>query len=323
MPDDHRVAWGGGHRLLRSLEKQLDSLTLAGTWRVLVLSVLCIASADYAFHPAGVRLGPLYMLPVCLACWRLGFKTGLGVVVAGTMLSVGVCLAISGEMTGAKIGNLGLHALLLGAVAAIVTRFRHSFDRESERARHDYTTGALSRSAFDQQAGAIVRAGRTGFILAMIDLDGFKDVNDRHGHCAGDTLLRIFSEGVAAELRAGDCFGRLGGDEFAMLVPIASPAAARELGRSLHRRFSEILAGTGHAVTCSMGALIVPTGDERSLAELMQVADRLMYVAKRSGKNAIQIATCAPPLDPFATWLPLALGDGAVGLVSQKTPKAV
>ncbi|MBE0704804.1 MAG: diguanylate cyclase, partial [Afipia sp.] len=61
--------------------------------------------------------------------------------------------------------------------------------------------------------------------------------------------MRVFSQGAAAELRAKDSIGRLGGDEFAILLPIAAPDSAPELARTLHRRLSEILAGTGHAVT--------------------------------------------------------------------------
>lgn len=299
------------YRFLVSLEKQLDSLTLAGTWRVLVFSIAAIALTDYQLHSTGVHLGALYMLPICFACWRLGFRVGFAVTVATALLSVGTCIAISGKITGSMIGNLALHVVSLGIIAAIVTGLRHSFDREREQASRDYTTGALTKCAFGQHAGAIVRAGRTDLLLAMIDLDGFKDVNDRHGHSAGDALLRAFADDAAAELRAVDSFGRLGGDEFAMLLPIVAPATAPELARTLHRRFSEILAGTGHAVTCSMGALIVPAGDKRPFAELMQEADRLMYAAKHSGKNAVQIATSAPPLDPAITWLPLASGNGA------------
>lgn len=318
MRGDQRSVWGGRYRFLVSLEKQLDSLTLAGTWRVLLFSIVTIALADYQLYPTGVHLGPLYMLPICFACWRLSFRVGLAVAAGTALLLVGTCFAISGEITGAMFGNLALHVLSLVIIAIIVTGLRHSFEREREQARRDYTTGVLTKCAFEQHAGAIVRAGRTDLLLVVLDLDGFKDVNDRHGHSVGDGLLRVFSQGAAAELRAKDSFGRLGGDEFAILLPIAAPDSAPELARTLHRRLSEILAETGHAVTCSMGALIVPAGDKRPLAELVQAADRLMYVAKHSGKNAVQVATCAPPLDPAGTWLPLASGNGMASLALEK-----
>ena len=88
----------------------------------------------------------------------------------------------------------------------------------------------------------------------------------------------------------------MGGDEFAVLISLPSVEAAQETAETLHARLSAALASTGHEVTCSMGALIVPPDGSVSLDELMHEADRLMYAVKKVGKNGVRFATHAPPL---------------------------
>ncbi|MEF9602533.1 hypothetical protein O4J55_09340, partial [Paracoccus sp. PXZ] len=99
MTEDRRRPRGvRAHSFLTSLEKQLDSLTSAGVWRVLILSILCIALGGYLIHPTHVHLGPLYLLPICLASWRLDLRAGLAVAVIGAALSVGTCIAATGHL---------------------------------------------------------------------------------------------------------------------------------------------------------------------------------------------------------------------------------
>lgn len=133
-------------------------------------------------------------------------------------------------------------------------------------------------------------------LLAYLDLDGFKRINDDHGHEAGDRILRDFGAEGRAALRSEDCFSRLGGDEFAVLISLPSIEAAQETAERLHARLSAALASTGHKVTCSMGALIVRPDGVASLDELMREADRLMYAVKKVDKNGVRFATHAPPL---------------------------
>lgn len=298
--DRHRPRGARAHSLLFSLETQLDSLTLAGVWRVLILSILCIAVTNYLIYPANIHLGPLYFLPICLACWRFGFKAGLAVAAIGAALSAGTSLAASGHLPAGAAGNLVLHAFSLAIMAGIVSRFRASYERERIFARRDGITGALSRQAFESQAAGMLEATairRPPLLLAYLDFDGFKAVNDRHGHEAGDQVLRRFGMEGRAALRREDCFGRMGGDEFALLVPLPSIEGAQETAERLHRRFSAALATTAHDVTCSMGALAIATDDEVCLDELLRKVDRLMYAAKNGGKNGLRFSAAALALD--------------------------
>lgn len=319
MPDEQHSGWCAVSRdFFLSLKWWLDSLSSAHTWQILVVGMIVIAAGDFVARPALVHLGPLYLLPLCLACWRLNLTIGLGVGVIAAGAVATTSLALSPHMPlGAVFANMMLHLVTLAAIAWIVAGFRYSIERERFLASRDGMTGTLNKPAFEQHAERMmVKAAAEGrpLLLAFLDLDGFKAVNDQQGHEAGDEVLKQFAAEGRAALRREDCFGRLGGDEFAVLVSLPSTEAAQETAEHLHGRFTRALAGARHTVTCSMGALIVPPFGQPSLKELMREADRLMYAAKHTGKNAVRLATCAPPLDPAATWLPLASGDGAAAL---------
>ena len=312
--DRRRPRVDGAQALLSSLEKQLDSLSSAGVWRVLILSIICIAVAGYLIHPTNIHLGPLYLLPICLASWRLNLRVGLAVAAIGSVLSAGTCMAASGHLPPGAAGNLALHGFSLVLMAVIVSRFRAVYERERIFSRRDGITGALTRPAFEQQAEAMIAAaakhGRP-LLLAYLDLDGFKGVNDRHGHDAGDLVLKHFGVEGRAALRREDCFGRMGGDEFALLMVLPAIEEAQETAEGLHKRFTVALALTAHEVTCSMGALAIPPDRGAYLAELMREADRLMYVAKRGGKDAVRFTTTAPPPVSSLPILPARLSEAS------------
>lgn len=314
MSDDgYKPGVDGAQAFLLSLEKQLDFLSPAGVWRVLILSMIGIAVAGYLIHPLHIRLGPLYLVPICLASWRLNLRVALGVAGVGATLAVLTCMAAVGHMPAGAAGNIAVYAFSLALMAGVVSRFRASYERERIMARRDGITGALTRQAFESQASAMIAAAAMQdrpLLLAYLDLDGFKTVNDRDGHEAGDLVLRHFGVEGRAALRREDCFGRLGGDEFALLMPLPAIEEALETAEGLHKRLTAGLALTAHEVTCSMGALAIPPDRGASLAELLREADRLMYAVKHGGKNGLRLAVTAPPLSPSS--LPpsrLPLGD--------------
>jgi len=169
------------------------------------------------------------------------------------------------------------------------------------QASHDPLTGLPNRILFhDRLHGAIQRANRhhSRFALACIDIDGFKHVNDSHGHATGDALLQEIATRLSAHLRGNDTVARLGGDEFALVLEdIEDPQLALQLCEKLCAALGEpyTLSVNGHAIEVRIGASIgiapyqpneYPDADER----LVHVADHAMYEAKRSGKNRCVLA---------------------------------
>lgn len=169
------------------------------------------------------------------------------------------------------------------------------------QATHDPLTGLPNRTLFhDRLRGAIQRASRhqNRFALAYIDIDGFKAVNDQHGHATGDALLQEIARRLSSHLRANDTVARLGGDEFALVLEeIDSPQMALKLCEKLGASLAEpyVLVVDNEPVEVRVGASIgiapfVPNKHADAAEGLMHAADDAMYKAKRTGKNRCVLA---------------------------------
>jgi diguanylate cyclase (GGDEF)-like protein len=182
--------------------------------------------------------------------------------------------------------------LPLGALepAALVRALRLAVERRRieaalvRRALHDALTGLPNRTLFfDRLRQALSRLGRTRTCLAVLflDLDGFKAVNDTHGHAAGDRMLAEVAAHLAAALRGGDTAARIGGDEF---VVLCEDVAGAEEAHGIAER---LLAELGHPA--SMGVALAADGDVDAEA-LVRAADAAMYAVKRGGGGAVRLA---------------------------------
>ena len=155
-------------------------------------------------------------------------------------------------------------------------------------ADHDSLTGARTRRLFEEdlltQLGRCQRYGELAALL-VIDLDDFKQINDRYGHKAGDDTLRAVASTIKGRLRSSDLIARLGGDEFAVLMPHIGRAQAEGVVEALRTAIEQITISPahGHAVRSSIGLAFI---DERSadIDVVLAEADRAMYAAKRTAK---------------------------------------
>jgi diguanylate cyclase (GGDEF)-like protein/PAS domain S-box-containing protein len=172
-----------------------------------------------------------------------------------------------------------------------VTERRQYEDRLQHLVDHDPLTGLLNRRGFEDVLDAHIahthRYAAAGALL-VIDLDGFKYINDTLGHSAGDELIGTCATALRRRLRESDVLARLGGDEFAVLLPAASPEQAQVVADALVCAVREQAAGFGgqHAanVTASIGVAIFDGADRTADAMLVN-ADLAMYDAKESGKD--------------------------------------
>jgi diguanylate cyclase (GGDEF)-like protein/PAS domain S-box-containing protein len=179
--------------------------------------------------------------------------------------------------------------LVLTNLLDVSERYRYE-QRLAHLADHDPLTGLANRRRFDADLARHVdecrRYGVRGALL-LLDLDHFKQVNDRLGHAVGDELLTVVAGCLSERLRSSDVVARLGGDEFAVLLPHADRKATELVAQSLVDQIRERLTSLGElqgAVTVSVGAVLVEEPGITA-SELLSAADSAMYAAKAAGRN--------------------------------------
>ena len=160
----------------------------------------------------------------------------------------------------------------------------------------DGLTGCSNRSTTDTLlAHELERARRSRLplVFVLMDLDHFKQVNDQHGHAAGDKVLQAFAEAVRRRLRGSDVFGRVGGEEFGLVLPGTDAAGARRLVEAIRLEVAalEVQVGAAQPVKITLSAGVALARPEHSLSgdRLYGQADQSLYEAKRGGRNRVEI----------------------------------
>jgi len=180
-------------------------------------------------------------------------------------------------------------AVLLATIAAPHVEIA----RLSRLSRVDRLTGALNRHGLDD-AFPDVEPPEDGVAeplsVVMVDIDHFKNVNDRHGHATGDAVLAAIASRLAACVRAGDAVVRYGGEEFLLVLPEVGLAVAVRIAERARVSASEGIGVDGeiHRVTISLGVAERRGAETRDA--LIQRADAAMYAAKRGGRDRVEIA---------------------------------
>ncbi len=156
----------------------------------------------------------------------------------------------------------------------------------------DPLTGLPNRRALDALLAGLParRRAEDGLAIVMVDLDRFKDLNDRHGHPAGDGVLRAVAGVLARGLRTGDLAARYGGEEFAIVLRGASVPRAVEVAQRIRSAVAELppaALGVPEGVTISAGVAIA--APDEPAGELLRRADQALYAAKRGGRDRVEI----------------------------------
>lgn len=187
------------------------------------------------------------------------------------------------------------HGAALSEVATLNRDLNQAVDELAHRERdlmwqalHDPLTGLGNRALFDATLErSVARARRNGTLTAVLycDLDGFKAVNDTHGHSTGDDLLVSVAGVLTASVRESDTVTRLGGDEFAIVAEdIGAQAQAYDLAAKIADVLQQPMLVAGHQLTISASVGVATTSDSGSADALLRLADMAMYEAKSSGK---------------------------------------
>lgn len=231
-----------------------------------------------ALGPDGhVNLAVLYVwITLYAALYFRPARATAHIALAGAAYAVVLYHSAHSDVDGpvfAWLSTFGTAVVASAVVLALVDVLRRS-------SLEDPLTGLANRRAWDERLEAeLERARRSGapVSLALMDLDHFKEVNDRHGHQAGDRLLRRCAFGWSHAIRANDFIARLGGDEFAVLCMDTSDWEIQQVAKRLHESLPE-------GVACSVG--VVTWDGEEAAANLVRRADEAMYRVKRNRRAA-------------------------------------
>jgi diguanylate cyclase (GGDEF)-like protein len=186
---------------------------------------------------------------------------------------------IGDQVAGTTVDELEIIANQLGARVGMVRMMSES----QLQASTDGLTGLANRRSFENQLRNLRRAG-CDFSIVMADLDGFKELNDAHGHEVGDRALRVFSAVLRSTLRPDDIASRYGGEEFVIVLPECTPVEAQVVCDRLRAALDSATSGGESPVfTASYG--IVGSAPDVPLEQLVARADAALYEAKRAGRN--------------------------------------
>lgn len=255
-----------------------------------------------AFFKGGELLAPMLWAPVSVAL-AYGLLGGGNYARFAALLgaaALSLAFAMSPFWRGMPLIAAGIvlaTVLIPWHAARLAEKIRKSRKEIQRRAaaleaasKTDALTGALNRAGFAAELGALIGSEEAGGMSAMmlLDLDGFKDVNDSAGHAAGDELLKEVVRRLRKALRASDRIGRIGGDEFGILaLHLVNEEDAEWLAYKVLRAIEAIRIPTRPElrITASIGIQSLPDPACADIESTMEAADRLMYAAKRSGKN--------------------------------------
>jgi diguanylate cyclase (GGDEF)-like protein len=172
-----------------------------------------------------------------------------------------------------------------GRFASLAVERRGLYEQLSFRAQYDSLTALLNRAALYDRVDSWIRGStvvRSPMAVVYLDLDGFKQINDSHGHGAGDKVLQHVSALILASVRKTDVVARLGGDEFVIVLPnVGEPAEARRIADMVAAAITQPLAYGGRElrIGASFGISVYPADGDNTDA-LLKIADEDMYRAK-------------------------------------------
>ncbi|MCA9533204.1 MAG: GGDEF domain-containing protein [Myxococcales bacterium] len=263
-------------------------------WLHALLALSCVTLVGYLDHRTGneIRLFPLYFLPIGWAAWYASTAV-TGVVIASSTVAWVTAAYTSGmHYSEAYIWpvNALAQTVAFGSIGAMAIGLKRRLVHEIRSSREDVLTTVLNKRGFQEQTREFLsRLDGDAAVFVFVDLDNFKQVNDEHGHDAGDVALIEAARLLRASTRHHDAVGRWGGDEFVLLLRETDlPTAERVLER-LRVALETEMGKRGWPITASIGALEV-RAPAPSIDEVVKAADRLMYRAKEKGKNCVVTA---------------------------------
>lgn len=277
------------------MEKTLERLFARNTnlRRLLILLILVVLGIIDLATGYEYSFSVFYLLPISIAAWYDQYKTTVI-----TILLSAITWLIADTNAGHPYSNSIIpfwNALVrlgfFSIVAFLLINVRKNWQEMKNLAMKDQLTSLDNSRAFDIEYRILRKLNfrkQTCFAVGIIDLDGFKAVNDTHGHHRGDEVLLQFSQVLKKACRSSDIIARLGGDEFAIILLDIDETQANHCDQRIRALFQESGLKQQYGVDFSMGLAILTELPE-NLEDATKIADQLMYESKSLGKSQTTI----------------------------------
>jgi diguanylate cyclase (GGDEF)-like protein len=276
--------------MLTVVREFLESRPLSQVIALGVALLALVATLDY-LTGYEFSFSVFYLVPIVLVTWFA--RPRVGFVFCGVSAAVWVFVDYaSGHSYSSHLAPIWNACVRLGffiVTAYLLAALKTNLRQQEVLASTDALTGIMNARSFKDTSSRLLQlAARHSHasVLAYIDVDDFKLVNDTSGHPAGDLLLTMLADTLTRCVRATDVVGRLGGDEFAILLPETSYEGAQTIFEKIRETIIQDTIAGGWPISLSIGVAVL-TSAPPAIDEALKIADRLMYRVKKAGKNNI------------------------------------
>jgi diguanylate cyclase (GGDEF)-like protein len=255
------------------------------------LALVAVIGAIDMLTGSEISVSILYLIPIALVSWNAEKPAGYTLSVASAMTWFAIDFFLNASYSEQWISgwNAVVRLAFFLLVAYLLSTLKTYFAREYALLRIDALTGAKNSQAFRDEARFLLRLAarhKHSTVLACLDLDNFKQVNDTMGEAQGDRILQTIVMALTLSGRSTDVVGRLGGDEFAILLPETDLAGARLAFEKLHDRILKITSDRGWPIGLSIGVAVFPEAPP-NVVDALKYADSLLNRVKQENRGEI------------------------------------
>ncbi|HEY9673295.1 MAG TPA: GGDEF domain-containing protein [Waterburya sp.] len=278
-------------RVLKKINNYLEYSHKRITFALVIFTLIFITLLDLKIK-LDISFSVFYSFPIVISSWFISKEIGF------LMVILSACIELLVNSPRTSLGSLSLSVYWNFTVqifwylliSYLFYQLRSSLDREQELARIDDKTGVANKRLFLELSRLEVKKAnryRHPLTVVYMDIDDFEKINRELSYGIGDKILQVAAETMRANLRETDIIARIGGDEFIILLPGNGYESAQTVIYRVQKELLIIMQNNDWPVTFSIGAVTF-INPPKSVEEMIQCADRLMYLVKNNGKNQLK-----------------------------------